>query len=172
MAHTESTPIVRALYQDDDVVLGAVKDLREKGYHINEVYSPFPIHGLDKAMGLKETRIAMAAFMYGLLGLVTAILITWYTMNADWPQDIGGKPNMTWGWNMPAFVPILFEMTVFFAGHLMVWTFLVINGLYPGAKAQNPDPRTTDDHFMIEVNAQDGVVEALKASGAIEISEA
>jgi len=73
---------------------------------------------------------------------------------------------------MPAFVPIMFELTVFFAAHLMVWTFMIINKLYPGAEPQNPDPRTTDHHFMIEVAAGEGVVDALKDTGAIEIAEA
>lgn len=172
MAHTDNSPLIRAIYTDDDLVLSAVKTLREKGMKIKEVYSPFPIHGLDKALGLKETRIAMAAFMYGLFGLTVAITLTAYMMNFDWPQNIGGKPSMTWGMNMPAFVPILFELTVFFSAHLMVWTFMIINRLYPGAKEQNPDPRTTDDHFMIEVHSVKGAMDVLKASGAKEISEA
>tara|TARA_Y100000389_G_scaffold172258_1_gene180560 strand:- start:62 stop:580 length:519 start_codon:yes stop_codon:yes gene_type:complete len=171
MANIENKNLVRAIFTDDDMVLSAVKILREKGMKIKEVYSPFPIHGLDKAMGLKETRIAMASFMYGLFGLTIAITLTAYTMNFDWPQNIGGKPSMTWGANMPAFVPILFELTVFFAAHLMVWTFMVINKLYPGADPQNPDPRTTDDHFMIELYSSKGLVDVLKESGAKEISE-
>jgi len=171
MANIENKNLVRAIFTDDDTVLSAVKTLREKGMKIKEVYSPFPIHGLDKAMGLKETRIAMASFMYGLFGLTIAITLTAYTMNFDWPQNIGGKPSMTWGANMPAFVPILFELTVFFAAHLMVWTFMVINKLYPGAEPQNPDPRTTDDHFMIELYSSKGLVDILKESGAKEISE-
>ena len=171
MANIDNKNIVRAIFTDDDTVLSAVKTLREKGMKIKEVYSPFPIHGLDKAMGLKETRIAMASFMYGLFGLTVAITLTAYTMNFDWPQNIGGKPSMTWGANMPAFVPILFELTVFFAAHLMVWTFMVINKLYPGAEPQNPDPRTTDDHFMIELYSSKGLVDVLKESGAKEISE-
>jgi len=171
MANIDNKNLVRAIFTDDDMVLSAVKILREKGMKIKEVYSPFPIHGLDKAMGLKETRIAMASFMYGLFGLTIAITLTAYTMNFDWPQNIGGKPSMTWGANMPAFVPILFELTVFFAAHLMVWTFMVINKLYPGAEPQNPDPRTTDDHFMIELYSSKGLVDVLKESGAKEISE-
>jgi hypothetical protein len=93
-------------------------------------------------------------------------------MVSDWPQNIGGKPNINWAMNMPAFVPILFEMTVFFAAHLMVWTYLVINGLYPGADAKNPDPRTTDDYFMVELPAAEGLIETLQKSGAVEIAEA
>lgn len=173
MAHsTESVPLVRAMYHDDDVLISAVKQIRAAGFKISEVYTPFPVHGLDKAMGLKESRIAVAAFMYGLFGLAVAVILTWYMMISDWPQNIGGKPNIDWAMNMPAFVPILFEMTVFFAAHLMVWTFLVINGLYPGAEAKNPDPRTTDDYFMVELPAAEGLVETLQKSGAVEIAEA
>jgi len=172
MAHTESPALVRALFTDDDVVLHAVKTLRDKGHTISEVYSPFPIHGLDKALGLKETRLGIAAFLYGVIGLTVAIVLTWFMMNGDWAQDIGGKPSMSWGMNMPAFVPTIFELTVFFAAHLMVWTYFIVNKLYPGAEAQNPDPRTTDDHFMVEMPAGKGVVSALKAVGAIEIIEA
>lgn len=169
---TEKT-IISALYDDDDVLMHGVKEVRAKGYKIVEIYTPFPVHGLDHAMGLKRTRIAIASFMYGLLGLTTMILITWYTMNHDWPQNIGGKPSFTWAENMPAFVPVMFELTVFFAAHLMVWTFFVRNGLYPGRNAQNPDPRTTDDKFLMEVELKGGaeeLKELLKGTGAIEIN--
>jgi len=95
-------------------------------------------------------------------------------MIVDWPMNIGGKPSFTWGENMPAFVPIMFELTVFFAAHLMVWTFFVRNGLYPGRKSMNPDPRTTDDKFLVEVEySGDGgaeLTELLRNSGAIEIN--
>jgi hypothetical protein len=92
----------------------------------------------------------------------------------DWPMNIGGKPSFTWGKNMPAFVPVMFELTVFFAAHLMVWTFFIINGLYPGRKPINPDPRTTDDKFMIEIEAngnENDLIELLKNEGAIEINK-
>lgn len=172
---TNNNIIVSALFDDDDVLLSGVKQVREKGLSVQEVYSPFPIHGLDKAMGLKETRIAIAAFMYGALGLTTAISMTYFMLIVDWPMNIGGKPSFTWIENMPAFVPIMFELTVFFAAHLMVWTFFFRNGIYPGCAAQNPDPRTTDDKFLMEVVAseednQEDVVAMLKSAGAIEVS--
>ncbi len=175
MASTEKHIIVRALYDDDDVVLDAVKTVRDKGYHVHEVFSPFPIHGLDKAMGLAPTRLSVAGFLYGLAGLATSIVMTYYMMITDWPQNIGGKPSMSWGLNMPAFVPIMFELTVFFAAHLMVWTFWMKNKLYPGAEAQNDDPRLTDDKFLMEVELKgdkEALTALLKESGAIEISEA
>lgn len=173
MATTEIKPIVRALYDDDDTLLDAVKSIRKGGYNIEEVFTPFPVHGLDKAMGLKPTNIAIAAFFYGVLGLTTSILLTWGMMIADWPQNIGGKPSFTWGQNMPAFVPVMFELTVFFAAHLMVWTYFVINGLYPGRKAMNDDVRVTDDKFLVEIELsgdKENLVALLKDTGAIEIS--
>ena len=107
--------LFRALYTDDDILMGAVKKLREERYHIEEVYTPFPVHGLDKAMGLEDTRISITAFMYGCLGLTVAVVMMNYIMIDDWPQDIGGKPSFSYFQNMPAFVPVMFEMTVFFA---------------------------------------------------------
>lgn len=169
-----STKILYGLYDDDDVLLASVKRLREEGIHIDEVYSPFPIHGLDRALGLKSTRLAITSFLYGLLGLSFAIWITWYMMNHDWPQDIGGKPSFTWGENMPAFVPIMFELTVFFAAHLMVLTYLVRNAFYPGSQASSPHPMTTDDKFLMELSVPEAeaprVIELLKETGAIEIN--
>lgn len=171
---TNHKVIISALYDDDDVLLKGVKQLKASGYEIEEVYSPFPVHGLDHAMGLKKTRIAIAAFMYGVLGLSTSIAMTYGMMIVDWPMNIGGKPSFTWAENMPAFVPIMFELTVFFAAHLMVWTFFIRNDIYPGRAIQNPDPRTTDDKFLMEVELKgerETLMNLLKESGAIEISE-
>ena len=74
-----------------------------------------------------------------------------YIMIEDWPMDIGGKPSFSYIQNMPSFVPIMFELTVFFAAHLMVITFYLRSKLWPFKKAENPDVRTTDDHFLMEV---------------------
>ncbi|WP_298994424.1 DUF3341 domain-containing protein [Flagellimonas sp. S174] len=162
----------KAIYNDDDVLMNAVKKIRSEKYHIEEVYTPFPVHGLDKAMGLADTRIAITSFMYGCLGLAVAIVMMNYIMIADWPQDIGGKPSFTYLENMPAFVPIMFEMTVFFAAHLMVITFYLRSRMWPFKKAENPDVRTTDDHFLVEVEVGDDE-EALKSllleTGAVEV---
>jgi hypothetical protein len=103
--------------------MNAVKQVRGQKYHIEEVYTPFPVHGLDKALGLEDSRISMAAFLYGVLGLTVAVTMMNYIMIEDWPQDIGGKPSFTFLQNLPAFIPVMFEMTVFFAAHLMVITF-------------------------------------------------
>jgi len=164
--------IVHAIYDDDDVLLDAVRELRAKRYHIEEVYTPFPVHGLDKAMGLSETRIAITSFIYGCLGFAVSILMMNYMMIQDWPQNIGGKPSFSYVENMPAFVPIMFELTVYFAAHLMVITFYLRSRLWPFKKAENPIPSTTDDKFLIEIdyyNSQSELKKILKKTGAIEI---
>ena len=168
-----SSKVIHAFYNDDEVVLDAVKKVKAANHHIEEVFCPFPVHGLDKAMGLAPTRIAIAAFMYGVIGLGVAVWMTNYMMIQDWPQDIGGKPNFTWWANMPAFVPILFELTVFFAAHLMVITFYMRSRIWPFKKAENPDPRTTDDHFLMEIPVHNNEAELtalLKETGAVEIN--
>tara|TARA_B100000795_G_scaffold265215_1_gene246736 strand:+ start:925 stop:1452 length:528 start_codon:yes stop_codon:yes gene_type:complete len=168
-----SSKVIHAFYNDDEVVLEAVKKVKAANHHIEEVFCPFPVHGLDKALGLEPTRIAIASFIYGIIGLGMASWLTYYTMIADWPQDIGGKPSFSWAQNMPAFVPIMFELTVFFAAHLMVITFYMRSRIWPFKKAENPDPRTTDDHFLMEIEIHDNEEELtslLHETGAVEIN--
>ncbi|PID69433.1 MAG: hypothetical protein CSA39_00600 [Flavobacteriales bacterium] len=168
-----STKVIHALYDDDDVLLSAVKQVREKDYHIEEVFTPFPVHGLDKAMGLASTRMAITAFLYGLTGFSFAVWFLNFIMIEDWPQNIGGKPSFAFYMNMPAFIPVMFEMTVFFAAHLMVITFYLRSKIWPFRKAENPDPRTTDDKFLMEIPVsgnEEELKELLEKTGAIEIS--
>ncbi|MBU3820902.1 DUF3341 domain-containing protein [Flavobacteriaceae bacterium XHP0103] len=168
-----SSKVIHAIYTDDDILMSAVKKVKSEKHHIEEIYTPFPVHGLDKAMGLAPTRIAITSFLYGLVGLTVAIVMMNFIMIKDWPQNIGGKPSFSYLENMPAFVPIMFELTVFFAAHLMVITFYLRSRMWPFKKAENPDPRTTDDHFLMEI-AVDGnekeLESLLKETGAVEIN--
>lgn len=168
-----SNKVIHALYNDDDILMDAVKKVKDNHIHIDEVFTPFPVHGLDKLMGLPHTRLAITAFLYGITGLGFAIWMTNYMMIEDWPQDIGGKPNFSWFLNMPAFVPIIFELTVFFAAHLMVITFYMRSRIWPFKTAENPDVRTTDDHFLMEIEIRDNEEELktlLGDTGAVEIN--
>ncbi|RLD30321.1 MAG: DUF3341 domain-containing protein [Bacteroidetes bacterium] len=169
----ESSKVIQAIYNDDDVLMAAVKKVKAKRHHIEEIYTPFHIHGLDKAMGLAPTRIAITSFIYGCIGLIISVLMMNYMMITDWPQNIGGKPSFSYIENMPAFVPIMFELTVFFAAHLMVITFYLRSKMWPFKKAENPDPRTTDDHFLMELAVHGNEKELenlLKETGAVEIN--
>ena len=165
---------LHAIYDDDDKLLDAVKFLKKEGVYIEDVFTPFPVHGLDKALGLKETRMGITAFIYGCLGLSLGALMIYYIMIVDWPQNIGGKPNLTFYHNIPSFVPVLFECTVLFSAHLMSITFLIRCGLFPGGTSDSPDARTTDDKFLMVINVDgdtSSVKEMLTKTGATEINE-
>jgi len=167
-----STKVLHVLYNDDDVLMDAVKKTRSAHHHIEEVFTPFPVHGLDKAMGLAPSRLAICAFIYGCIGLSFATWMMNNIMISDWPQDIGGKPSFSYIQNMPSFVPIMFELTVFFAAHLMVITFFLRSRLWPFKAAENPDVRTTDDHFLMEVSLngnEEEMINFFKETGAVEV---
>jgi hypothetical protein len=155
-------------------LLKGVKALRAAGINIKDVYTPMPVHGLDKAMGLKRTRIAITSFLYGITGTCLATLMMWYMMVHDWPVDIGGKPNFAYYFNVPAFIPITFEGTVLCAAHGMAITFFLRCWLLPGVSPKNPDPRTTDNKFLIlleTTDAHSGNIETiLKQTGASEVN--
>jgi hypothetical protein len=165
---------IYGIFDCEEVLLSSVKEIREHKIEIIEVYSPFPVHGLDKALGLKETRMAITAFIYGCIGISLASLMIYNIMIIDWAQNIGGKPNFSFYHNMPSFIPIMFECTVLFAAHLMSITYLIRNGLYPGGTSDSPDERTTDDKFLMVIDV-DGdtklVKDLLLKTGASEINE-
>jgi len=104
MANTKD--IVYGLYNDEEDLLRAVKRARADHLEIMDVYTPFPIHGLDPLLGLAESRLHIAGFIYGALGTLTAFGGMSWIFTRDWPQIFGGKPH----WPVPAFIPITFEL--------------------------------------------------------------
>ena len=134
-----------------DSLLDKIKELKSEGKEIQEVYTPFYVHGLVEALELKRTRLGKATFLYGLIGFFFGCWLTYFTMIKDWPMDIGGKPNATFWQNLPAFVPVIFELVVYFAAHLLVISFFIRSRLYPFKKAENPIKKSSDDKFVIQV---------------------
>ena len=170
--------VIYAMYDDDDVLKDGAKSLVSDGVHIADVYSPFPIHGIDPIIGVQPTRLGIAAFLYGLTGTLVAVIGLRYFMITDWPMNIGGKPSFSLMDNLLAFVPILFEFTVLCAAHGMAITYLLRNKTLPGMPARNPDPRTTDDKFVIEIRANENqkftleeLNSMLKKTGLVEMEE-
>ncbi|WP_185851625.1 DUF3341 domain-containing protein [Blattabacterium cuenoti] len=166
---------IYALYDNDDLMINSIKTLKKNGIYIHEVYSPFPIHHLNHVLELKETHLSFLSFIYGLLGFLVGSVLTWYTMIWDWPQNIGGKPSFSWIINIPSFVPVIFELSIFFSAHFMCITYLIQCRLFPGAIPKNPDPRTTNNMFLIEIHTKDNtenkkLMSFLKKSGAMEIN--
>lgn len=170
--------VIYAMYDDDDVLKDGAKKLVAKGVKVADVFSPFPIHGIDPIIGVKQTRLGIMAFLYGLTGTALATLGMNYFMIHDWPMNIGGKPNDSYLDNVLAFIPITFEFTVLCAAHGMAITYLLLNKTLPGMPATNPDPRTTDDKFVMELRlSQNGqfseaeLLSMLNETGVIEVDQ-
>ncbi len=167
---------VYGIFNDDDVVLDAIASLRAKGLKVKDVISPFPVHGMDEALGLRRTRLSICCFLYGMTGCSLALLMMWYMNIWDWPMDIGGKPSFALYKNLPAFIPVTFESTVLCAAHGMVITFFLRSKVLPGVEPHIIHPRQADDHFVMTVQAKDDaqvgqIHSMLKAAGAISTKE-
>ena len=161
---------VVASFDDEDVLFPAVKKARTAGYKIQDVYTPFAVHGLDHALGMRETSLHTAGFIYGITGTTTALSCISWIFTKDWPLDIGGKPHFA----LPAWIPIIFELTVLFAAVGMVLTFCYICQLAPFVKKHHFHVRATDDLFVmaIECNEHTNVedlVGFMKSTGAVEV---
>ena len=160
--------VFHVMYDDDDKLMEAARELVGKGVHVNDVYSPFPTHGIDPIIGVKRTRLAIASFMYAMTGTSLALLGMWYFMISDWPMNIGGKPSFSLFENIPAFIPVTFEFSVLCGAHGMAITYFLRNGTLPGMPASNPDPRTTDDKFVMEIKTSNNNLDAKKLEAAIK----
>lgn len=160
------------IFDDEDVVLSAVSKARANGVKIHEVYTPFPIHGLDEALGYKRSRLPRAAFAFGLTGTVSALTMMTWMMGIDWPMIIGGKEFVA----LPDFVPVTFELTVLFSALGMVATFFTVSNMWPGKKPLLFDPRSTDDKFVMAIDqgknklSSDEITSILKNAGAVEVN--
>lgn len=152
--------------------MNAIKKLHEQGTHIFDVYSPFPIHGIEPYLNIKRTRLTVAAFIYACLGFTIAVLSMSLIFGVVWPVNVGGKPNLPF----PAFVPITFETTVLFAAHGMVITFFVVGRYWPGKKAILFDDRQTDDIFVVAIEEgktdnPEAIKELFRSHGAYDVTE-
>lgn len=160
-----------AAYDDEEVLFPAVGKVRRSGYKLHDVYTPFAVHGLDEAMGLKGTDLHIAGFIYGLCGTCTAVGFISWIFTSDWPINYGGKPHFA----LPAWIPITFELTVLFAAVGMTLTFCYLNQIMPGVKKHVFHPRQSDDLFVMAIELNNHTSEAevlafLKATGAKETS--
>ena len=163
--------IFHVMYDDDAKVLTAAGKLVGQGIRVKDVYSPFPIHGIDPVIGIKRTRLAICSFMYAMTGTSLALLGMWYFMIQDWPMNIGGKPSFTLLENVTAFIPVTFEFSVLCGAHGMAITYLLRNGTLPGMPASNPDPRTTDDKFVVEITTDNNSMSADELEAAIRATD-
>ncbi len=132
-------------FATEEDVLAAARAAREHGFRIADAYTPYPVHGLDRAMGLRPSRLPWTWFLYGLVGVAFALSSQYWAMARSWPINVGGKP-----WNsLPAYVPVTFEVMVLLAGLGVVLVFFLRCGLLPGKEAAPLFPATSDNRFVL-----------------------
>jgi hypothetical protein len=171
MEHNKS--FVLGVFSDEDVLLDAVSAVRGKGVKIHEVFSPFPVHGLDERLGYKRTRLPIAAFLFGLTGTSLALFTQIWMLGYDWPMIIGGKNHAS----LPPFIPVTFEFTVLLSAFGMVITFLIVSDMKPYKWPRQYDIRSTDDKHVMAIDlgtnklSKDDIRRILKDSGATEVNE-
>jgi hypothetical protein len=160
---------VIATFECDEKLLHTTQKVVSKNIDIYDIYTPFPVHGLDEAMGIKRSILPYVTFAAGAMGLMIALGFQYWTSAVDWPIKVGGKPFAS----IPAFIPIAFEITVLLGAHTTVAAFLLMNKLYPGKQAVLIDPAQTEDKFIMAIEKNktnvDDVTALLKENGAIEV---
>jgi len=164
---------VVSLFEDEHDLLAAVRTARERKLKIVDVHSPYAVHGLDAALGVRPSWMSWACAVFAVLGVSSMLFFQYWVGAVDWPVNVGGKP-----WNsLPAYIPITFEALVFGGGIGMVLTFFVACRLYPGRPAHVPDPRVTDDRFAMVLEEADAgfdlddVKRLFGGLGAVEVRE-
>lgn len=162
-----------AIFNDEHALLAATKKTYSAGYRRFETLSPFPIHGMDDAMGLKRSPVPWFTFIFGLIGLAFGTTLQWWMSAVSWPINVGGKPMFS----LPAFIPIIFELTVLFAALSSVAGMLWLCGL-PKVDPPVIHPDLTSHKFALFIPENDHgyeeskVKEHLKSLGATEIIKA
>lgn len=171
MAHQENFLV--GIFDDEDILLHAVENIREKGVRIKEVFSPFPVHGLDDALGYRRSRLPIAAFLFGMTGTMLALFTQVWMLGYDWPMIIGGKNHAS----LPPFIPVTFEFTVLLAAFGMVGTFLIVSDMKPYKWPRQYDIRSTNDKHVMAIDlgankiSKEEIQRILKDNGASEVNE-
>jgi len=146
-----SDRVLLATFGHEDDLLEATEAVRRKGLRIVDAFTPYAVHGLDRAMGLRPSRLTWVCFICGMIGTLGMLWFQHWTNSIDWAIDIGGKP-----WNsLPSNVPVAFEAMVLLAGFGSVFALFFVSRLFPGKRAKVIDPRVTDDHFVLVIDQSD-----------------
>ena len=159
-------------YDKEANLLEAVKKLRENNIKIKDVFSPYPVHGLDHAMGLRRSWLPRAAFIGGAIGAVSGLLFQIWVFTKAYPINIGGKPYLS----IPSFIPVTFECAILFAAFAIVFAYLFRSNLGLGADNKIYDERATDDRFVVVLDTsetEESKAEEIKSTfeetGALEV---
>jgi hypothetical protein len=147
------SPVVVSVFEGEEDLLQAVVAARRAGLDVAEVFSPYVVHGLDRAMDLRPSRLPWVCFVCGLLGAAGIVLFQFWASAVSWPINVGGKP-----WNsLPAFIPATFEMMVLCGGVGTVAAFLWVAGLTPRRRSVVAELGVTNDRFALVTTRTSGV---------------
>ena len=145
-----------ATFDREENILRAARDVRSRGFRIVDAYTPYAVHDLDQAMGLKRSRLPAICFLCGLTGVVAGLWFQFWSNDLSWPINVGGKP-----WNsLPSYVPITFEVMVLLSGLGVVLAFLLRCRLFPGKHAAMPVADVTDDRFVLVLSSAEPSLES------------
>jgi hypothetical protein len=133
------------IFTDETKLLDSVRRLRREGFTLNDVLTPYAVHGLDDAMGFRRSRLPLVTFFAGLAGLTLAVGFQFWTSVFDWRLNVGGKPDNS----SLAFLPVAFEITVLIGGLATALAFFLRSSLFPGAKPLLLEQGITNDRFVI-----------------------
>lgn len=143
-----------AEFETPDALREACSKVREAGYRRFDAHTPFPVHGLDAAMGIRQTKLPWFVLGAGLTGCSGGILMQWWMNAVDYPLNISGKPF----WSLPANIPVAFELTILFSALTTFGLMLVFNGLprwsHPLFRNES-FRRATNDRFFLSIEAAD-----------------
>jgi hypothetical protein len=157
-----------ATFSNADRLIHAVRAVREENFRIYDVYAPYPIHNLDEAMGLRRSKLPWVTLLLGGTGLLSALLLQFYTNILDWPLNVGGKPaNSTL-----AFIPITFELTVLIGGLATVAALFIRARLYPGKRECLIAEGVTNNTFALVLRRRDEFFDTARALSLLEESGA
>jgi hypothetical protein len=146
-----SDRVLLATFEHEDDLLAATDAVRREGFRIVDAFTPYAVHGLERAMGLRPSRLTWVCFLCGMTGVLGMLWFEHWTASIDWQLDVGGKP-----WNsLPSDVPVAFEAAVLLAGFGSVFALLVVSRLFPGKQPQIINPRVTDDRFVLVIDEAD-----------------
>lgn len=158
-----SERVLLATFDHEQDVLEATAEMRRRGYRILDVFSPCAIHGLDRALGLKQSRLTWVCFICGLVGAVGMLWFEHWTAAVNWPIDVGGKPWNSW----PSDAPAAFELAVLLAGFGSVFALFAVSRLYPGKRVRFAIDRVTDDRFVLVLDQADATFDAAQVESLL-----
>ena len=160
------------IFNDHEILINSIRMVRDRGIKIYDVFSPYPVHGIESALGYKRSWMPTAAFLFGLIGASLSTVMQVWMLGYDWPMIIGGKPYVS----IPDFIPVIFESSVLLAAYGMGFTFFITRNLKPHKVPRVFDRRSTDNKHVMAIDIsrnskiKDDIIHSLlQETGAEEV---